>query len=107
MRRVLVLVAVMGSLVIACGTLDDHPVVLIDNQSGQTVDVLVVADADPSNPVVIIEDLEDGKTFAYDRVRRDQCTQGHLIARNAEGVDIAASDGPLCRPSEWTIEKPR
>lgn len=104
MRRLLLLLAVMGSLVMACGTVDDHPVVMIDNQSGQTVDVLVVADADPSNPIVIINDLEDGKTFAYDRVRTDQCTQGHLIARNAKGVDIAASEGPLCRPSKWTIE---
>jgi hypothetical protein len=94
----------MGLLAMACGTVDNHPVIEIDNQSGQTVDILLVADADPSNPVVIINDLEDGKSFAYDRVQTDQCTQGHLIARNAEGVDIGASEGPLCRPSRWTIE---
>jgi hypothetical protein len=104
MRHLILLLAVMGSLAIACGTVDDHPVIEIDNQSGQTVDILLVADADPSNPVVVINDLEDGTSFAYDRVQTDQCTQGHLIARNAGGVEIAVSQGPLCRPSKWTIE---
>lgn len=102
-KRIVLLLAVLA-LATACGTVDDHPVIDIDNKSGQTVDVLVVVDAYPSNPVVIIKDLEDGQAFAYDRIRGDQCTQGHLIARNSEGVDIAASEGPLCRPSEWTIE---
>jgi len=85
MKRFVLLLAAMALLAVACA-LDDHPVVSIDNQSGQTVDVLVVADADPSNPVVIINDLENGMTFAYDRMRGDQCTQGHHIARNAEGA---------------------
>ena len=94
-------------LVIAgCGlvspALDDHPVLTVRNGTDAPVDVIL--EFPDGSEVVVAEDLAAGTSISYDRL--GDCEDATLVGRDESDAVVADKDGPICRPSEWTIEPP-
>jgi hypothetical protein len=96
----LLLAAILG----ACAS-DQHPVILIDNQLAIPVTVVFQDEAGAESDVV--ETVPADSEYPVSIFRTDRCTPGVLIARDkATGVEVARSQGPVCRPSRFVIVAP-
>src|SRR5215813_1799299 len=96
-RALGVIAAVVATALLArCwASSDDHPVLFVRNETGQTVDIVWI---NAGAEFVIIHDLAPGLGYSYDQMA--ECLAGTLIARGESGRKIAQAEGPFCRPGE-------
>jgi hypothetical protein len=100
-RRILLL-CLVAVAICACNLFsqDDHPVLMIENRSAQTVDIFVVTSTGEER--IESTKIGPGQTLPYDRMGR--CLDAVLVARDQQGREVDRSDTPICRPSIWIID---
>src|SRR4029453_10523899 len=81
-RAAAVLTAASVILFAACNVflLDNHPAVMIKNQTDHAVDVVIVPDAGGPETIVATG-LEAGRDYPYDRLSSAPCSPSLLLAR--------------------------
>jgi hypothetical protein len=106
-------IASTTALVMVCVALvgcfgSNHPsIIWIENRTDTAVDVFLVRVGESSaRPVADVAlDVQPGLGYSYSDIA-DGCNDAfYLVAKDNDGVTIARSSPPVCRPSTWVIER--
>ena len=82
----------------------DHPsIIWIENHTDTVVDVFLVRVGEADGGRVAL-DVQPGLGYSYFDLAEGCHDVFQLVARDANGVEIARSSPPVCRPSTWVIE---
>ena len=99
LRARLVPTLVLAILITGC-TLDGRKnEARISNESGVAVEILWVG---PGTAHVRYQDIPPGQVIGvFEYV--DRCTPTAMMARTADGQELARTDGPLCPGDLWVV----
>jgi hypothetical protein len=97
------LVLVMCVALAGCFSSDNVSIIWIENRTDTVVDVFLVrvGESDGSH----IADVQPGLGYSYFDIAEGCHDDFQLVAKDDDGVTIARSSPPLCRPSTWGIER--
>jgi hypothetical protein len=99
------LVMVMCIALVGCFGFSHEPsIIWIENQTDTVVDVFLVrvGELDGSR---IAHDVQPGLGYSYFDIAEGCNDDFYLVAKDDDGVTIALSSPPVCRPSTWVIER--
>lgn len=102
------LVIVMCIALVGCFGFSNEPsIVWIENQTDTVVDVFLVRVGEPDDSPMfdIANDVQPGLGYSYFDIAEGCNDDFYLVAKDDDGVTIARSSPPVCRPSTWVIER--
>jgi hypothetical protein len=97
------LVVVLCIALVGCYS-NEPSIIWIENHTDTVVDVFLVrvGESDGSR---VTGDVQPGFGYSYFDIAEGCNDDFYLVAKDDEGVSIAQSSPPLCRPSTWLIER--
>ena len=100
------LVVVMCAALAGCFGSDNVSIIWIENRTDTVVSVyLVRVDEEPDTSNRIIFGIDPGLGYSYFDLAEGCHDEFQLVANDDDGVTIARSSPPVCRPSTWVIER--
>ena len=102
-----VLVIMMCVGLVGCFGSNEGSIIWIENRTDTVVDVFLVrVDDVAGRPVAdVANDVQPGLGYSYSNIAEGCHDELYLLAKNDDGVAIARSSPPVCRPSTWVIER--
>ena len=106
-------IASMTALVVVCAALagcfgsDNVSIIWIENRTDTVVDVFLVRvdDSDGSSVGRVALDVQPGLGYSYFDIAEGCHDEFYLLAKDDDGITIARSSPPVCRPSTWVVER--
>jgi hypothetical protein len=98
------LVLAMCVALVGCFVSDNHSIIWIENRTDTVVGVFLVRVGE-SDGSYIARAVQPGLGYSYFDIAEGCHDDLQLVAKDDDGVTIARSSPPLCRPSTWVIER--
>ena len=101
------LVVAMCAALVGCFGSNHPSIIWIENRTDTVVDVFLVrvGESDGSHVGRVALDVQPGLGYSYFDIAEGCHDEFQLVAKDDDGVTIARSSPPVCRPSTWVIER--